>query len=353
LSKELPAGAHAAPRARGISDLAPALSAAEVAAITAEVALEIAGRLDDETQALRTYKHENPHLEHDKADRKFSAFGMSQRKLGAKGLSRFASAAVTESVRRSHAALDPRNPALREGRSIFVSRIFDANQLDRVLISGINNGKLGKLITKGDWAGSPFYHLSLEERRTCPRSCPVWDACYGNGMPAAVRVRYNANLMRKLDSQLAELNHKHPNGFAVRLHVLGDFPDLDYVKAWIGFSNKYRALQVEGYTAHPRDSEIGQAIWKMNLNRPRRWVIRNSVPMGAPWEPLQVATLWDGANSPPTDMDALVCPQELGKTQTCGTCALCWSPAMSEKRVLFLGHGGRGKVLTKKPPLSP
>lgn len=319
------------------------LSASEIAALSAAVALEIAGNLVNENAVRqRTYKHENPDLEHDPADRGDRQFGMAKRAYGA-GLTRFANAAVTESVRRSRAALDPRNPALREGRTIFPGRVFDANQLDRVLISGINNAKLGKRITKGQWAGSPFYHLSLEERKTCPRSCPVWAECYGSGMPAATRVKYNANLMRALDAQLGDLNRKHPDGFAVRLHVLGDFPDLDYVKAWIGWSDKYRALQIEGYTAHPRTSEIGQAIWKMNLRRPRRWQIRNSVALDAPYEPMQVATLWDGAATPPPDMEAIVCPQELGKTATCGTCALCWSPAMFDKRVLFLGHGGRGR----------
>lgn len=319
------------------------LSAGDMAAITAAVALEIGIEpVESVFRRVPTTRHENPHLEHDRADRHPREYGMAKRSYGTK-LARFANAAVTESVSRKSAALDARNPALKEARSIFISRVFDASALQRVLISGINNAKLGKMVTKGLWAGSPIYHLSLEERRTCPRSCPVFDACYGNGMPAAVRVHYNANLMRALDQQLGTLNQKHPNGFVVRLHVLGDFPDLDYVKAWINWSNRFKALQVEGYTAHPRDSEIGQAIWKMNLNRPKRWQIRNSVPPDAPHEPMQVSTLWDGANQPPEGMNAILCPQELGKTATCGTCALCWSPAMHDKRVVFLGHGGRGK----------
>lgn len=336
-------GTHETPGTVGVSDASRGfLSPSEIAAISTAVALEISGNLRDDSR-LGTYKHDNPDLEHDPADRPGRAFGMAKRAYGTGGLSRFVNAAVTESVKRSHAALDRRHPALREGHTIFPTRVFDASKLDRVLISGINNAKLGKTITKGPWAGSPFYHLSLEERATCPRSCPVWDACYGNGMPAATRVRYNANLMRALDTQLNGLNQKHPGGFAVRLHVLGDFPDLDYVQAWIGFSDKYKALQIEGYTAHPRTSEIGQAIWQMNLKRPKRWQIRNSVALDAPYEAMQVSTLWDGASTPPADMDAIVCPQELGKTACCSTCALCWSPAMHNKRVLFLGHGGRGK----------
>lgn len=340
---ELPTGAHHTARAARVSAAANSLTADEAAALAAEIAIEIIGALDNDLPALRTYGHENPNLVHDPKDRTGRQFGMTKRAYVPGGLTRFANKAVTESVSRRNAALDPKNPALREGRSIFVNRTFDASQLDRALISGINNAKLGRKITKGLWAGSPFYHLSLEERKTCPRSCPVWAECMGNGMPAATRVRYNANLMRKLETELDQLDFRHPDGFAVRLHVLGDFPDLAYVEAWAGWSERFKALQIEGYTAHPRTSEIGQAIWAMNLRRPKRWVIRNSVPMDAPAEPLQVSTLWDGAISPPEHLDALVCPQELGKTQTCGTCALCWSPAMREKRVVFLGHGGRGK----------
>lgn len=332
-----------APKASGTRNLsdAAAVSAAE---ITAAVALEIAGSFETSHERIRTTKHENPDFEHDPADQPKRTFGNStaNRSYGT-ALARFASIPVTTSVARSRSALRPNHPALKEGRTIFPRRVFDAADRDRVLISGINNMKLGKRITKGPWAGSPFYVLSLEERKTCPRSCPVWDACYGNGLVASVRFKYNANLMRKLAVELEALNSKYPNGFAVRLHALGDFPDLDYVKAWAEWSDKFKALQIEGYTAHPRASEIGQAIWVMNLKRPKRWQVRNSVAIDAPYEPMQVSTLWDGANQPPPHMDALVCPQELGKTQTCGTCALCWSPTMADKRVLFLGHGGRGK----------
>lgn len=335
-------GTHETPGADRVSDASRGfLSASEIAAISTAVALEISGNLRDDSR-LGTYKHDNPDLEHDPADRQGREYGMAKRAYG-NNLARFANAPVTESVRRSAAGLDPRHPALREGRTVHTAFVFDASQRKHVLISGINNAKLGKKITKGGWAGSPFFHLSLEERKTCPRSCANWSECFGNGMPAAVRLRYNANLMRALDTELAGLNQKYPAGFAVRLHVLGDFPDLDYVQAWIGFSDKYKALQIEGYTAHPRTSEIGQAIWQMNLKRPKRWQIRNSVALDAPYEAMQVSTLWDGANAVPPTMDGVVCPQELGKTQTCGTCALCWSPAMADKRVLFLGHGGRGK----------
>ena len=320
----------------------------EAAALSLAVALEMGFAILDEDAlyAARrglTMRHDNPHLAREAGASLNRRYGSSNRAY-APGLARFANVAMSEPVSRERAALDRRHPALRDGGTIFPARVFDADQLDRVLISGINNAKLGRVVTKGAWAGSPIYHLSLEERRTCPRSCPVWAECYGNGMPAAVRLRYNANLMLALARDLGILDARHPDGFVVRLHVLGDFPDLDYVRAWSRWSDQFGALQVEGYTAHPRDSEIGRAIHGMNLRRPMRWQIRNSVPLDAPWEPMQATTVWTAADMQDPGPASLVCPQELGKTATCGTCALCWSPAMANTRIVFLGHGGQRKA---------
>ena len=102
------------------------LSASEVAAITASIALEI-GIEPAEIQSRRvtTTRHDNPHLEHDRADRHPREYWMAKRAYPVGGLTRFVSATATESVKRSRAALDPRNPALKEGRTIFPTRVFD------------------------------------------------------------------------------------------------------------------------------------------------------------------------------------------------------------------------------------
>lgn len=327
----------------------PRLTDAETTAITASVMLELAAGLTDAhtryASGTTTYRHNNPDLAADSSDRRAPTYGTSNRERGGR-LARFANAVTGTAVNRASAALPADNSAVVEGRSIFPRRVFGASDLQRVILSGDSNAKLGSWVTKGAWAGMPFYHLSLEERATCPRSCENWSTCYGNGMPSAVRVRYDVDLVDAVDRDLRHLNNRHLGGFVVRLHVLGDFPDLAYVSDWESWLRHIPALRVEGYTAHPRDSEIGRAIARLNHQYAGRWSVRNSVAPDEPWAPMQVTTLWD-VTPERTSYDpatkTVVCPQELGKTQTCGTCSLCWKQELRHVRIAFLGHGGRGK----------
>lgn len=321
----------------------------EQAALTTAVAMEVAGGLIDPEAHYRsrkaTHRHDNPHLEHDPADRAGRPMSSNSRSYG-KRLARYANKPMTEPSVRARAALHPRHPALREARSIHTSYVFSALDRDRVLINGINNAKIGKEVTVGAWAGMPFYTLALEERATCPRTCAQWDTCYGNGMPVAVRFRYDLALLKAIERDLVLISKIKGarNGFVVRLHTLGDFPDARYAREWARWSTTFKTLHVEGYTAHPRRSEIGSILSAMNARRPERWQIRNSVAPDAPYEPMQVTTLWNkpATNAYDPDTKTMVCPQELGKTQTCGTCGICWKPELNHVRVAFLGHGGRG-----------
>jgi hypothetical protein len=260
--------------------------------------------------------------------------------MPADGLTRHVSHAATEPTPRHKAALSRNHEAVVKGHTVFTSRVFDADQRDRVLISGINNAKIGKRVTKGPWAGFPIYLLTLEERATCPRSCAVWRECYGSALPMAVRFRYTPSLIARLDGELAELDRKYPVGFVVRLHVLGDFPDIDYLRDWAEWSDRFEALHVWGYTAHPVDSEIGSKIALMNELRPERWQVRFSVAPGVDHAPMQAAAIWFKPEQVGPGM--VICPQELGKTRTCGTCSLCWNPNAAGLRILFLGHGKNG-----------
>ena len=47
-------------------------------------------------------------------------------------------------------------------------------------------------------------------------------------------IRYNADdeLIAMMESELHDLQAKYPNGFLVRLHVLGDFYSVSYVAQW-------------------------------------------------------------------------------------------------------------------------
>jgi hypothetical protein len=77
------------------------------------------------------------------------------------------------------------HPAYRTGRTIFSSRVFDADEVKRVLKDGHQSRKIGKTATKGHRRGWPIYTLTLEERATCPRTCAAWAFCYGNHMQAS------------------------------------------------------------------------------------------------------------------------------------------------------------------------
>jgi hypothetical protein len=72
------------------------------------------------------------------------------------------------------------HPAHRGGRSIFPSRVFDPDEVGRVLKDGHQSRKIGKAVTKGPRRGWPIFTLTLEERATCPRTCKAWGFCYGN-----------------------------------------------------------------------------------------------------------------------------------------------------------------------------
>lgn len=109
---------------------------------------------------------------------------------------------------------------------------------------------------------------------------------------------------------------------------------------------RFENLHVWGYTAHDRESPIGQVVRRLNVNP--RWKIRFSVGPDTPHHPMQASAIW--TKEAMVQPNAVVCPQELGKTQACGTCALCWAEPMADTRILFLGHGGRGP--RKKGPQS-
>ena len=308
------------------------------AALALAVALEMMAPAEKSPGRVRTFRHDNPHLEHAKEDRPAArALSGNNRQSGGSN-ARFKNAPVTEPSSIASASIRANHPALRDGTTIYPSRLFDAGDRDHVLIDGFNNAKLGRWVTKGPWRGCRIYTLTLEERATCPRSCAVWAQCYGNNLPVAVRFKYDMALIERLEIELAALNAK--GGFVVRLHALGDFVNLGYTRQWATWLKRYPNLHVYGYTAHPSDSEIGRLIGTLNANP--RWKVRFSVALETTRTPMQAAVVWtrDDMAQP----GGLVCPQELGKTATCGSCALCWAEPMADTRILFLGHGGnRGR----------
>lgn len=172
-----------------------------------------------------------------------------------------------------------------------------------------------------------LYQLVLEERATCPKSCQQWSNCYGNNMYLAKRIDHkDASFYSALSSELSQLAQAHPNGFAVRLHVLGDFFSTKYVKFWEDALVAYPELHVFGYTHRwPGQGDgIGEAIAELNAATDRWWV-RFSDRGGDM-----------SANVAPSDgPDDIQCPQEVGLTESCLTCALCWQ---TTKPIKFTEH---------------
>lgn len=219
------------------------------------------------------------------------------------------------------------HPAYRTGRSIFASRVFDPPEVKRVLKDGHQSRKIGKDVRKGRLRGFPIYTLTLEERATCPRTCKVWGSCYGNAMQAAERIVAGPALETALWQELAELQRLHPDGFLVRLHILGDFYSVDYAELWNEALEAYPALHIFGYTARDPQSDIGQVVCQMLGVWPERFHVRFSGWSG----PKNGAVVVDSAEQ----AEHIVCPAQTGKTDCCATCALCWH---SDRTIAFLRH---------------
>lgn len=229
--------------------------------------------------------------------------------------------------------LKPTTAAAIEGRTIHPKRRRAPDSIARILQPVSSNAKLGKgraTITRGAWRGFPLFSLTLEERATCPRSCPQWLSCYGNNMRFATRVQHGAALQRALRWELRDLAYRYPNGFAVRLHILGDFYSVAYARFWRAQLHEIPQLHLYGYTHRDPRSTIGGILHEMNIS-PRCWIrFSDYFDSGAVYGlTASVVQQW------PTKPDGIPCPEQTGKTESCLTCGLCWA---ARKRILFLAH---------------
>jgi hypothetical protein len=239
--------------------------------------------------------------------------------------------AKVRGLRRDH-------PALHSARTIFPSTVVNPIDAPRVLISGTNQRKIGDRVVKGRWKGMPIYTLTLEERATCPTTCAHWADCYGNNMHHSRRHQHGCDLEFILAGELDEKAKLHPDGFVIRLHILGDFYDMAYVALWWRWVDQYPMLRLFGYTAHSRDSLIGRAVDEMNVIHPDRVAIRFSVM--TPDHSGQQATTIYRTPEHHVVAEGIVCPVQTGATDCCGTCALCWQ---TDKTIVFLAHGSLGR----------
>lgn len=236
-------------------------------------------------------------------------------------LTRFAKG--TKHTGRRPLELKKDNAAVVEGRTMFPTQVRTVSDSVALLKSGHNSSKVGKFVTKGRWKGFPIYTLSLEERKTCPRSCQEWRICYGNHMPYAHRYEHGPKLENKLTKELYALQRKHKN-FVVRLHVLGDFYSVAYVDFWSYMLMLCPGLHIFGYTARKSDVPIGTSILSARRRHGERFSIRFSG--------VEAKTIAGPLLKP----EGIVCPAQTGQSLCCGTCTLCWSAPT--KTILFMAH---------------
>ena len=161
-----------------------------------------------------------------------------------------------------------------------------------VLKKGSSNKKLGFKVTAKKWRGKRLYSLTLV-------------------------------------IEIASLLEKHKEGIVIRLHVLGDFFSVDYVKFWEDMLFYNPKLCLFGYTGRQLDTRIGNAIRILNLRFGERCVIRHS------WnkESNGLAELYAAEES--FEGKSFICPEQTGKVKDCASCGLCWT---TNKTVKFLSH---------------
>lgn len=245
------------------------------------------------------------------------------------------------------------HPAVIQGRTLFPTTVVTAMASPRILVSGEHSSKLGKVVEKGPWKGMPIFQVTLEERKTCPRSCPVFEGCYGNGMLFARRHdATDPDFMVALWSEVvstyrAVMNQNTPPaGMVVRLHVLGDFFSTAYVQLWADLLDELPHLHVFGYTARREDADddesrrIAKCLRWLSDQAWDRFAIRFSREVAEPQGTFIINDVKEAG-------EAIVCPAQTGATASCATCGLCWSAAARARPVAFLRHGikSRGKSI--------
>lgn len=219
------------------------------------------------------------------------------------------------------------HPAARDGTTFFPGQVKPAAAVARMLKSGINSRKIGAKVTKGPWKGFPLFTLTLEERRTCPRTCKEWTTCYGNNMQWATRISDDGTLTARLFGELSYLAVEHPRGFGVRLHVLGDFYSVGYVEFWRTMLDRFPQLHIFGFTARLPPDPIGVALVRLTRDHYNRFRMRFS---GAGYEDdcSEVVDTLENALGVP-------CPAQSDPDRCCSTCALCMN---SNRTITFLRH---------------
>jgi hypothetical protein len=132
----------------------------------------------------------------------------------------------------------------------------------------------------------------------------------------------------RLADEVRALARKHPGGFSVRLHVLGDFYSTRYVQFWGRLLAATPQLNVYGYTH--RRGEIALALDALWAFWGSRFTILQSDGGTESIRPVALLETTPGADQLPT------CPEQTGKAASCLDCGLCTIAGI--RGVRFLIH---------------
>jgi len=225
--------------------------------------------------------------------------------------------------------------AIADSRSVYHKRVKSAAIMGKteLAVKHSTNEKLGKKVQRGWLKGYSIKTLTLEERATCPASCVHWKTCYGNNLHLATRYAVDDHLIPQIEFSLFQHAAKHPQGFLVRLHILGDFFSVDYVKQWETWLEMFPNMSVFGYTARIDGDEITSELKRLKKKYGLRFAIRWS---GDQSQSFAALSMDDPRTVAKVEAkQAFICPAQTGKTSGCDTCGLCWT---SDKSVAFITH---------------
>ena len=217
--------------------------------------------------------------------------------------------------------------------TIYKKNIHDLNEYKFKTIKDSTNIKLGKKVIKGMYNNYKLKTVTLIERETCPSDCIHWEDCYGNNMPFAHRMKHNdQNLLQK--KIYNELLNSTNQLLLIRLHVLGDFFNVKYVKFWSIMLNTFKNIAVYGYTANNINSkielsrDIAKEIIKLNYSKHSHIRFSNDLTNSFSANSYDIVK--------PVKGESILCPVQENKTANCGTCGLCWN--QKTQSIIFKTH---------------
>lgn len=269
-------------------------------------------------------------------------------------------------------ALPPNSPAILNKGSLFPKSENPATEETNIFVRSTKDRKTGTQIKVGPWKGFPIYTVTLAERTTCWEGCPTYRTCYGNGMPFASRIVPDDNFLKLFNRQARNLAEKHPQGYMVRLHQLGDVYSMDYLntiqKTFYDVPQMHiwmtTAWPYKGCPDAPEGSEIGDAIYQWRAEEREKakapdykhrlaiWFSSKTAHPGSATTTIIVPDIENKGTkalnigkttnpvNPNEKFNNIVCPEQVGLKADCGSCGLCWSQSFNERSsIRWLLHG--------------